>query len=67
MSEDDEWNILEQKLRKLNRLTEEVSKIVDEQKPVAWRKKFNGQWHYLNENDPFPADDWEPLYVRNKE
>ncbi len=34
-------------------------------KPVAWRKKVGHQWHYLNENDPFPAQDWEPLYTRS--
>ena len=66
MSEDDEWNILEQKLKKLNGLTEEINKIVsNSDKPVAWRKKVGHQWHYLNENDPFPAQDWEPLYTRS--
>lgn len=26
-----------------------------------WRKKFGDEWHYMNESDPFPPDDWELL------
>lgn len=35
------------------------------QKPVAWRKKVNGIWHYFDESTPFPFDDCEPLYEKN--
>lgn len=35
------------------------------QKPVAWRKKVNGVWHYFDESTPFPFDDCEPLYEKN--
>lgn len=35
-------------------------------KPVAWRKKVGHQWHYLNQNDPFPNDDWEPLFTKEQ-
>jgi len=34
-------------------------------KPVAWRKKVNGVWHYFDESTPFPFDDCEPLYEKN--
>ena len=36
-----------------------------EQKPVAWRKKANGIWHYFDESTPFPFDDCEPLYEKH--
>ena len=36
-----------------------------EQKPVAWRKKVNGVWHYFDESTPFPFDDCEPLYEKH--
>jgi hypothetical protein len=35
------------------------------QKPVAWRKKVSGVWHYFDESTPFPFDDCEPLYEKN--
>lgn len=35
------------------------------QKPVAWRKKVSGVWHYFDELTPFPFDDCEPLYEKN--
>ena len=35
-----------------------------EQKPIAWRKKVNGVWHYFDESTPFPFDDCEPLYEK---
>lgn len=34
--------------------------------PVAWRFNHGGQWHYMDKNDPFPPDGWEPLYAEKK-
>lgn len=32
-------------------------------KPVAWRRQVNGIWFYLDGDDPFPVDGYEPLFV----
>lgn len=31
-------------------------------KPVAYRIKQAGRWHYIDDSDPFPTDGMEPLY-----
>jgi len=47
-------------------VAEEIeAKLKEKQKPVAWRKKANGIWHYFDESTPFPFDDCEPLYEKN--
>ncbi len=45
----------------------EAAEIAKMQKPVAWRHNHFGTWHYMGENDPFPPDGWEPLYLRSSE
>ena len=40
----------------------EAALELEKQKPVAWRKKVSGVWHYFDESTPFPFDDCEPLY-----
>ena len=40
----------------------EAARELEGLKPVAWRKKVNGVWHYFDESTPFPFDDCEPLY-----
>lgn len=42
-----------------------VAKERETLKPVAWRKKVNGVWHYFDESTPFPCDDCEPLYEKH--
>jgi hypothetical protein len=43
----------------------EAARKLEGLKPVAWRKKANGVWHYFDESTPFPFDDCEPLYEKN--
>ena len=43
----------------------EAAQELEGLKPVAWRKKVSGIWHYFDESTPFPFDDCEPLYEKH--
>ena len=62
---DEEWDLLERKLKRVAELTEEVKDLA-ERPPVAWRKNVNGVWHYFDQSSPFPIDDCEPLYTKEQ-
>jgi hypothetical protein len=34
--------------------------------PVAWRYRHRNEWHYLDKNDPFPTEGWDPLYAEKE-
>ena len=62
MSEDEEWDFIE----RIIAMKHAKRPLPEEPKPAAWRRKVGHQWHYLNSSDPFPNDDWEPLFTKEQ-
>ena len=64
--EEEAWLELERKLKNLDALVKDAEKVILKDPPVAWRHRHGNQWHYMGEDDPFPPDGWEPLYLRSE-